>query len=119
MLSAADDSWSDVLSYPTHKADETVGRYPDGSNTVQVMNIPTIEKTNITSSYAVTYTNIKYLLGDVNHDGEVTVLDVTMTVRHILGETMDNFHIENADVNGDGTVNISDVTAIVNIVLKK
>ncbi|MBR6182765.1 MAG: lamin tail domain-containing protein [Prevotella sp.] len=118
MLSAADDSWSDVLSYPTHKADETVGRYPDGSNTVQVMNIPTIEKTNITSSYAVTYNNIKYLLGDVNHDGEVTVLDVTMTVSHILGETMDNFHIENADVNGDGTVNISDVTAIVNIVLK-
>ena len=115
MLSAADDSWSDVLSYPQHKEDETVGRYPDGCNTVQVMNVPTIEKTNITSSYAVTYN--KYPLGDVNHDGDVTVLDVTMTVAYILGDRMDNFFIENADMNGDGDINIADVSAIVDIVL--
>ena len=117
MLSAADDSWSEIFSYPEHKEDETVGRYPDGCNTVQVMNIPTIEKANITSSYAVTY--IKYPLGDVNHDGYVTVVDVSMTVDHILGHTMPNFHIENADINGDGDVNISDITAIVNIVLNQ
>ena len=53
MLSAADGSWSDILTYPKHQKDETVGRYPDGCNTVQVLNFPTIEKTNITSSYAV------------------------------------------------------------------
>ena len=115
MLSAADDSWIDILSYPQHKEDETVGRYPDGCNTVQVMNVPTIEKTNITSSYAVIYN--KYPLGDVNHDGDVTVLDVTMTVAYILGDRMDNFFIENADMNGDGDINIADVSAIVDIVL--
>ena len=53
MLSAADGSWSDILTYPKHQKDETVGRYPDGCNTVQVLSFPTIEKTNITSSYAV------------------------------------------------------------------
>ena len=115
MLSAADDSWSDILSYPMHKADETVGRYPDGCHTVQVMNIPTIEKTNITSTYAVNY--LKYPLGDVNHDGDVNVVDVMMTVSHILGDTLDNFHIENADVNFDDAVNITDVMGIVDMVL--
>ena len=56
MLSAADDSWKDVITYTEAKGDETVGRYPDGSNKVYVMNIPTIEKSNILSSYAVDLT---------------------------------------------------------------
>jgi hypothetical protein len=30
-----------------------VGRYPDGTNNVYVMNIPTIAKTNLTTSYQV------------------------------------------------------------------
>ena len=36
--------------------DETVGRYPDGSRQVYVMNVPTIAKTNIMTSYAVDLT---------------------------------------------------------------
>ena len=52
-LMAADESWTDRLAYPAHKADQTVGRYPDGSNQVYVMNIPTIAKSNVISSYAV------------------------------------------------------------------
>ena len=51
MLTAADESWSDLLSYTQHKEDQTVGRYPDGASDVFVMNIPTIAKANITSSY--------------------------------------------------------------------
>jgi hypothetical protein len=53
LLTAADGSWSDHLVYTAMKSDETVGRYPDGSNNVYVMNIPTIAKTNVMSSYAV------------------------------------------------------------------
>ncbi|MBQ4296331.1 MAG: lamin tail domain-containing protein [Prevotella sp.] len=81
MLSAADDSWSDVFTYPMHQEDETVGRYPDGCNTVQVMNYPTIEQTNITSSYAV---NVEqpYSTGI-----ETTTLlaDNDLTARYVLG----------------------------------
>ena len=51
MLTAADESWSDMLTYPKHFEDQTVGRYPDGAPDVFVMNIPTIAKANITSSY--------------------------------------------------------------------
>ncbi len=52
-LTAADGSWTDVFRYPAHKSDQTVGRYPDGSADVYVMNVPTIARANITSSYAV------------------------------------------------------------------
>ena len=52
-LMAADESWTDRLVYPAHKSDQTVGRYPDGSNEVYVMNVPTIAKANIFSSYSV------------------------------------------------------------------
>ena len=52
-LMAADESWTDVFRYPAHKSDQTVGRYPDGSADVFVMNVPTIAKANITSSYAI------------------------------------------------------------------
>ena len=53
LLTAADESWSDQFTYSEMKADETVGRYPDGGNMVYLMNIPTIAKSNIMSSYAV------------------------------------------------------------------
>ena len=54
VLTAADESWSNRLTYTAMKGDETVGRYPDGTNTVITMNVPTIAKANITSSYATT-----------------------------------------------------------------
>ena len=51
-LTAADDSWTDYFEYPAHNAEQTVGRYPDGSNDVYLMTIPTIDKANRLSSYA-------------------------------------------------------------------
>ena len=52
ILTAADESWRDQITYTPHQGDQTVGRYPDGNADVYVMNIPTIGKTNIISSYA-------------------------------------------------------------------
>ena len=52
ILTAADESWCDQITYALHQGDQTVGRYPDGNADVFVMNIPTIAKPNIMSSYA-------------------------------------------------------------------
>jgi hypothetical protein len=52
ILTAADESWCDQITYTLHQGDQTVGRYPDGNADVFVMNIPTIAKPNIMSSYA-------------------------------------------------------------------
>jgi len=53
VLTAEDDSWSDLLHYEAHLGDETVGRYPDGTDSVYVTNTPTIAKANLRSSYAI------------------------------------------------------------------
>ncbi len=53
VLSAADGSWEDHFVYGPMKSDETAGRYPDGTDNVITMNVPTIAHANITSSYAV------------------------------------------------------------------
>ena len=56
LLTAADESWTDKLTYTAHAENQTVGRYPDGTGNVFVMNVPTIAASNITSSYVVDIT---------------------------------------------------------------
>ena len=53
LLTSYDQTWTNRLTYTSHKGDQTVGRYPDGSNSVYVLNRPTIAKPNTFSSYAV------------------------------------------------------------------
>ncbi len=48
-------SWTDTLSYCAHNGTQTVGRYPDASDSVYVMDVPTIETSNIVTSYATGY----------------------------------------------------------------
>ena len=50
-IMAADQSWSDVFTYEAHDANTTVGRYPDGTSNVYNMNVATIGKRNIMTSY--------------------------------------------------------------------
>jgi uncharacterized lipoprotein YddW (UPF0748 family) len=58
---------------------------------------------------------LKVLKGDVNADGKVDVLDVTMLISMILDVVpKDTFR---ADVNDDTSVNVSDVTMLINIIL--
>lgn len=50
-IQSADGAWSDILRYPPHNGDQTAGRYPNGADSVYVMTVPTIEKSNIKNSY--------------------------------------------------------------------
>ena len=45
-IQAADGSWSDCLEYKQTNKWQTYGRYPDGGNTVCILNQPTIDKSN-------------------------------------------------------------------------
>lgn len=51
----ATDTYKDTLAYEQHLGTETYGRYPDGSNDVYVMNIPTIAKANKIGTYDTLY----------------------------------------------------------------
>ncbi len=59
------------------------------------------------------------LVGDVNGDDIVNIVDVITTVNYILGNGEDTFDETVADMNDDGNVNIVDVTLIVNAILGK
>ena len=61
--------------------------------------------------------SVGFLMGDVNHDGEVGITDVDLLVRFILGESPNVFFEEQADMNGDGDLSVADVMSIVTIIL--
>lgn len=59
-----------------------------------------------------------WIAGDPNNDGTVNVLDVLLTVNHIVGiEPLTGPAFYAADVNDDGVVNVMDVVTIVQIIL--
>ncbi|MBR2235228.1 MAG: dockerin type I repeat-containing protein [Prevotella sp.] len=61
----------------------------------------------------------KYQLGDVNHDGEVTIADALAIVRHILGEPAEGvFDEKTANVNFDDGITIADAAAVISIILQ-
>lgn len=56
-------------------------------------------------------------LGDVNMDGQVSVVDVTVMVSHLLGKYVGTFIKPLADINHDDQLTVTDVTGLVNIIL--
>jgi len=56
-----------------------------------------------------------YLLGDLNYDNSVDILDIIILVNHILSPAA--IELDGADINNDGEVNILDIVALVNIIL--
>ena len=58
------------------------------------------------------------LLGDINFDGEIDILDVVLVVNFALNitePTSDQSYA--ADVNGDGVIDVLDIVNIVNLIL--
>lgn len=63
---------------------------------------------------------IKYLRGDVNRDGQISIIDITALVNIILGYDNDStsmYDLIAADVNEDGLISVTDATELVNIIL--
>ena len=91
MLTAADGSWTDKVTYGLMKEDETVGRYPDGTSDIFVMNIPTIAQANIYSSYVTTVpqeTAIRNIMADGADEVSVSYLAGNLIVRSTLSDDL-------------------------------
>ena len=58
-----------------------------------------------------------YQLGDVNHDGNVSIGDVSILIDYLLGGAPEVFYEENADVNNDQNISIGDVSTLIDILL--
>ena len=57
------------------------------------------------------------LLGDVNGDGTVDIVDVTELINYLLSGNADGINLDVADFSGDGIIDIVDVTTLINAVL--
>ena len=57
-------------------------------------------------------------IGDVDGDGEVTVMDATLVQKYIVSlETLTDSQLNVADVNGDGEITVLDATQIQKIIV--
>ncbi len=64
--------------------------------------------------YPLDYLEPDFLLGDVNNDEIINILDVVSTVNIVLGQAE---WVDAADYNTDGVINVLDIVSIVNIIL--
>jgi len=64
------------------------------------------------------YNTANIILGDVNHDGMINVLDIVNIVNIILGGSASEEDLLVADLNGDSEINILDIVILVGIILQ-
>ena len=60
-----------------------------------------------------------YEVGDVNHDGEVSISDITDLLDYLLTKNDDDICLICGDVDGDGTISIVDATELIDIILTR
>ena len=78
------------------------------------INLSTSIGGDINIPVSLTVTDDDTLLGDINGDGELNVLDVVSMVSIILDTGEYN---QSGDLNQDGELNVLDVVVLVNIIL--
>jgi hypothetical protein len=67
----------------------------------------------------ITVTTSNRVIGDLNEDGSINVVDVLAVVNHILGiEPLEGNALLCADCSGDEEINIIDALGIVNVILE-
>ncbi|MBL7047671.1 MAG: serine hydrolase [Candidatus Marinimicrobia bacterium] len=93
------------------------GYVPDESVTITALiNTNTANQYPIFSDLLEVILNYEWqILGDINEDGILDILDVVQEVQCILGEQTEN--CEYGDVNDDGIVNVLDIVIMVNMIL--
>ena len=71
------------------------------------------------NGFSIRCVSDNYILGDINFDGNINVLDVVLLVSFILGESVDEFEYIAADINEDNSLNVLDVVMIIEIILNQ
>ena len=86
---------------------------------IGIYSMPTNDNQSTTpamSSLTVTKA-ASFIIGDVNCDGKVSIVDVTTLINHLLGGNPEPFNAAAADANTDSKISIGDVTSIIDILL--
>lgn len=77
----------------------------------------TIQDVNYTPfTFTITYPE-PLIMGDVNGDGAVNVMDVVEMVSYIMENPSENFDFDAADFDGNGTVNVMDLVNLIDLIM--
>ena len=80
--------------------------------------LPVLTLVPVAGAAVVIENPVTYQIGDVNHDGEITMADANMVVNYYLATTKpSDFDKTLADVNGDDDITMADANMIVNMFL--
>ena len=60
---------------------------------------------------------LNFKRGDMNGDGIVNILDLTLLINYVLGDSVPGITTSLADLNGDSYVNVADVVVLVDLIL--
>ena len=90
--------------------------YPDGEY-IAYISLSTNVSDNITIPVQISYSGSDYIMGDLNEDGSIDILDVVRLVSLILNNDGNGYELSVSDLNNDGDVNIMDCILLVQIIL--
>lgn len=115
---------SDVIVYETtvkgNTAEYSISGVANGTYTLKVSKNAHADReyTVKVSSADVTQNVEIFPIGDVNSDGDISVVDATLVQKYIVGlESLTDLQKKSADVNDDGLIDIQDATDIQKIVV--
>ena len=57
------------------------------------------------------------ILGDINQDSLVNILDVILSINIILGSSPSDYELWSSDLNQDGVIDILDIVLLINLIL--
>lgn len=116
---------TDVIMYETtvkgNTAEYSISGVANGTYTLKVSKNAHADReyTVKVSSADVTQNVEIFPIGDVNSDGDISVVDATLVQKYIVGlESLTDLQKKSADVNDDGLIDIQDATDIQKIVVQ-
>lgn len=106
------DATGDILAI-------TLKAAPAAASDITISNIKFVKKTDLAEVAMADVTAANgVMLGDVNNDGKITMLDVAGTIDITLGKP-GSYNVDAADVNQDGKVTMLDVAKLIDITMGK
>ena len=103
----------------TPAEEQSLGQHQVNVTNVMLATEGLVNKNAGTATQQVDYTATELVIGDVNHDNSISVIDVISTINHILQNTPTVFSKKAADVNGDGGISVVDVIGIIDMILNQ
>ena len=92
--------------------------YPLRAMNIQYFNPPTYELHFIADAEGAINVSPNYIIGDVNHDGVLSIADVTVLISYVLKNGSGSACPICANLNNDDNIDIADVTSLISKVLK-